>query len=738
MGTPLLSSLPRDAVDAEPRSTDTGLAAVALVLAIAGAVALLIPHGPARLVLLLAFTTAGPGAAIVAHLRIVDRVLAVALAITFSLALAAVGAASMVWAGAWHPSAATVVTLVLTAGLALARLRITSPSSPRRPSRPGPSAPDRPRAEADAGSPEAEPTAPVRIGSAVLAPTLLAVGALLWLVTVVRADPDQIGPYGLTAGLGAPFVAALTMTCLGCGVEVFGRARLSVLLAGVGVLALEMWGTAPLMLALPEYSWTYKHLGVVEFIQQHGVVLDQDDIYQEWPAFFAAVAQLSSVAGVAPIRFVAWSSLYFGLLDVVLVAAVVRGLSRNTRAVYLTVLLFTACLWVDQNYFSPQAFAYALSLGLFALLMHGCRGLPASRTAGRLKRLRLLLVRDAPSVRDRPRWPLLAAIVLVFAAITSAHQLTPYLLLFGIGVLSVLGLIRPYWLIGVLAVVAGGYFLPRLGGVSSQYHLFDGFDLFKNASGNTSGWGSAPQEFSAIVARTLAFAVWLAALVVGWRHRRGLGRVIMPLVLGFTPFLLLLLQSYGGEAIYRVFLFSLPWCAMLAASWWALLRPGVWRGCAAGLALTVLALAGLQGLQGQFQLHVVAPADVRAARYLVTQAPAGSTTTMVAAAFPARLTADYAALNPGRSVDPSIIDEPSFRHLTLDADQLRAIETWAASFGGTETFLVVTEQMRRTVEYFGYLPDGSVDALRQALDASPRWSVYYRHADTTIYRLEAA
>ncbi|SHN47570.1 hypothetical protein [Cryptosporangium aurantiacum] len=714
MGTPLLSPVSRGTADTGPRAFDSRLAALALLLAIVGAVALLIPHGPVRLVLLLAFMTAAPGAAIVSYLRIADRILAVGLAITFSLGLTALVAALMVWAEQWHPSAATAATLVVTAGLALGRLRPVG----------GPSA--------------ADTTAPPPIGSGALAPTLLTVGAALWLVTVLRADPDQIGPYGLTWGLGVPFVAAVAMTCLGCGVELFGRERLPVLIAGVGVLACQMWGSAPLMLPVPEYSWTYKHVGVVEFIQQHGAVLDADDIYQQWPAFFAAVAQLSTVAGVPSIRFAAWSSLYFGLLDVVLIAAVVSTLSRSTRVLFGTVLGFTACLWVDQNYFSPQAFAYALSLGFFALLMHGCRGLPASRAAGRLNRLRLLLVRDAPTVRDRPRWPLLLAVVLLFAAITVAHQLTPYLLLFGVGVLTVLGLIRPYWLIGVLAVVAGGYFLPRMGGVSSQYHLFDGFNLFSNASGNSSGWGSTPQKFSAVVARALAFLVWLTALVVGWRRRRSLGLVVIPLVLGFTPFLLLLLQNYGGEAIYRVFLFSLPWCALLAASWWVLLRAGVWRGLTSGVILTVLALAGLQGLQGQFMLHAVPPADVRAAQYLEEQAPAGSTMTLVAAAFPARLTAGYGSINPGRSVDPSIVDEPSFRRLTLDADQLPAIETWAASYGGTETFLVVTDQMRKNTEYFGYLPDGSVDALRKALDASPRWSTYYRRADITIYRLEPA
>src|SRR5689334_3901144 len=119
----LFSPVARDDTSSGASTSETGLAGVAAVLVAAGTVALLIPAGPIRLVLLLAFFTAAPGAAIVSHLRIADRVVAAALTITFSLALTGLGAAAMVWSQAWHPYPATVVLLVFTAAVALARLR---------------------------------------------------------------------------------------------------------------------------------------------------------------------------------------------------------------------------------------------------------------------------------------------------------------------------------------------------------------------------------------------------------------------------------------------------------------------------------------------------------------------------------------------------------------------------------------------------------------------------------------
>jgi hypothetical protein len=762
-------------------------AAAGLALAVAAAVARLVPHGPLRLVLVLAFTVAGPGCALVGYLWIRDRVLGLAMAFTASLSLSAIVATGMVWGAWWHPAALNLAVVALTGAAALARVLNWTPIPPPPAKSPwtpgetspatglppadteadpaglvaatgGPAAVGHPSAAggAHAGGGESTEGLPhgggeelagwvsrrerrrrVVVGSGVLSPTLLVVSAGLWAVTVARSGSAQIGFYGMTAGLGVPFVASLTMTCLAFGVELFGRVRRSVLVAGVGAVAVQIFGTAPLLLAQPEYAWTYKHFGVVELIQHYGGVIDPTDIYQEWPAFFASVAQVSTVAGVEPIRFATWSSLFFALLDAVMLAAAARALTTDRRVVFLTVFLFECCLWVDQNYFSPQAFAYALSLGFFAILLHSCRGEPTGRWPGWIGRLQGVLVRDSPpAAQGVAKWGRLVAIALVFFAITAAHQLTPYLLLFGLGLLTVLGFIRPYPLVALLAVVAGGYFLPRLSGVSSQYHLFDGFDLFKNASGNSTGWGSDAQRFSALVCRILAFTVWGSTLVAVWLNRRALGRVAIGLVLGFSPFLLLGLQNYGGEAIYRVFLFSLPWCALLAAGWWGKLRPTRVRGVVSGLLCAAFALAALQGLQGQFALHVVPAADIRAARYLAAQAPAGSTMVMVAAAFPARLTANYGDVNPGRSVDPSIVDEPEFRLVTLDSSELPAVESWAEGYGGTETFLVVTDQMVKEAEFFGDLTPASLQALRDALNSSDSWSVYYRGPGITIYRLE--
>ena len=66
--------------------------------------------------------------------------------------------------------------------------------------------------------------------------------------------------------------------------------------------------------------------------------------------------------------------------------------------------------------------------------------------------------------------------------------------------------------------------------------------------------------------KVLSLSMWGLALIGAWVRRRSKRTVLTLLILAFSPFLLLALIAYGNEGILRVYLFSLPWTAALAAS----------------------------------------------------------------------------------------------------------------------------------------------------------------------------
>jgi hypothetical protein len=704
-----------------------GFAVIALCAAALGGAAMLVPAGPVRLGLLLAFLTVGPGAAVVSFLR-TDRIVSWALAATGSLTVTVGVAAGMLWTHAWRPTVA-VQALVATVG-AVAVVRIVQL---------GPRALWRGGRRAAAG--RIAPFRPARAGGVV--PVVLLAGSVAaWLYALSRFRDAGVGGYGLSVALGPWFFLAVGLLGLAFALELFGRARIGVLSAGVVAAATMMHATVPVLYRTIEYAWTYKHIGVIDLIRDNGRVFDNTDIYQQWPGFFAAMAMVSGAAGVDAIRFATWSALTFTLLNALLLAALLRQFTPNRRVITLGTLLFVICCWVDIGYFSPQAYVYTMMLGFWLIVVKWLiPPAPEAREgAGRIARARAAVLRGLPVASESTRRTrLLAALAatMVFTGIVVTHQLTPVLILVPAGVLAVAGLLRPRTFVLVLGVILVGFVAPRILTVASEYALFS-FNPVANASGNNAAWGTPEQEFSALVVRILTFSLWLAAGYTVIRSRKRLGAVLLPAVIGFAPAASLVAGNYGGEAIYRVFAFSLPFAALLTAGIWVNARvpgrKGAVAAAASGVAIAAAMLAALQGLQGQVVVNRVPAADIAAAKYFYTHAQPGSMLVLVAPNFPTKLTANYDSFNRGQPVDVALVRDPELAGY-LDGTRMEVMEQYIRNLGARDNYLVVSTQTTAYTTYFGLLPSGTTQSLERALRSSPDWEPFYSGDGVSIFHL---
>ncbi len=172
----------------------------------------------------------------------------------------------------------------------------------------------------------------------------------------------------------------------------------------------------------------------------------------------------------------------------------------------------------------------------------------------------------------------LVIILLLFFVLTSVHELSPYIVAVQLIILALSRPLRPRWLPLVMLAIAIAYLLPRLSFVESHYGLLSSLgSFFGNVtppSATTPTYaGSIPASQLLIqrCAEGLSVLMWLLALAGAWRLRHS-GRIVLALlVLTFSPILVLFGQAYGNEGILRVYLFSLPWAAALAA---AAVEPG--------------------------------------------------------------------------------------------------------------------------------------------------------------------
>ncbi|MHB1570665.1 MAG: hypothetical protein ACYC0H_15875 [Solirubrobacteraceae bacterium] len=570
------------------------------------------------------------------------------------------------------------------------------------------------------------------------APLVPAAGLGSWAYGVTQLQPSAIGVYGLLASANVWFVLGLVVLLAGFVRELHrSEPRTWLLALELFGLVVAVYSTVPIIFGVPEYAWVYKHVGIASAFQAYGRITDPTNIYQQWPALFAAVAAISSLAHTSPLSFAAWAPLAFELADALLLIAIFRLLTGR-RIAWLAVALYEGMVaWVGQDYLSPQAFGHLLWLAIALIILRWLRA-PATGSAsvprGRVARLQAPLVsglEPAPRTTRAVRVGALSIVAAIYFAIVAAHQLTPYVALAGVGGLTLLDLVRPRWLLALLAVIAIAYLVPRYQLIASDFGgLFSGGNPIQNAAGASGTYHAGAEATTAQIVRFLAAGMWFMALAAIARRRRALGSVAIPAVLAFSPFVILGAQSYGGEAIYRVYLFSAPWCALLIAS--ALsetsLPRGLPRWSVSGAVCGVVLFAGLQGLYGPVSVNAFTPEEVNASLWLYAHIPRGSLIVLPGINFPAVETADYNHYE--LQVMPA---DPQVGQSWMNEGNLAEVQSWLGSLGQKSGYIVTSRSMSASADYYG-APQGYAKLVR-AISSALHGSVVYQNRDATIYRV---
>ncbi|MFF1909642.1 glycosyltransferase [Kitasatospora sp. NPDC058218] len=627
---------------------------------------------------------------------------------------------------------------------------------------------------------------PLGVFARVALPAALA----LWLLALPRVRIGGMGDLGLIQVLPVLYWTGLALLVVGF-VAVLRDRRIRQRWAAGYVLALIAFIHATPTLLYPElrYAWAWKHVMVVDAMLRHdGSVPNAGelDIYNQWPGFFQLNVLLLRATGLhSALGYAVWCPVLANVLLLGPLLLIFRTVTQDRRLVWGGIWIYYSASWIGQDYFSPQAFSYLLFLAVIALVL---RRLAATRVAqappgaaapaadappgaeaagavragpGRGARA-MTWVADIP---PRGGWrPLPFVLVLVLtAAIVCSHQLTPLMLISALLMLALPRRNRRVVLpalvgaVGITfawdATVARPYLAKNIGNLvaalaSPDNNALPGLQrLAQPAPG---------QVFASWVDRGLTGAVLVLAVTAVVRHR-WVRRTTLPLLL-IAPVPLLLANSYGGEMVFRAYLFALPAAALLAAT--VLIpasrapgpahdpeRPGApaaagARGPRRALpalrwGLTTVALFGLLGglVFGYYSKEAMnnfSPGEVAALRYVAHTAPPGSRIVSVTADLPGSEERydelSRTALSLGTPAD----------RRDLVADPASAVE--AALGDPTVTgpsFLVLTKAQAAECKLTGILPADTVDRVRDAASASSTLRAVFTDGDATVYRHSA-
>jgi hypothetical protein len=538
-----------------------------------------------------------------------------------------------------------------------------------------------------------------RLPWAVLVASLAAFG--YGATTIESSEPSQ---FGLLAAASPAYVVSILLAVLMFGISIRQRSATAATAAIVLGIVCQRLPRA-ISTDVPMYAWTYKHLGVVDYIQQSKSLARGVDIYNSWPGLFAVTAWFSDLTGVPPISIAHWFTPLFHLAVAGLMYAAARAWRLTPAQAQTASFLVVTLNWVEQDYYAPQAIAVILTLALLILI-----GLS----------------------RDRPVGTVLTLVV--FAALTITHQLTPYWVFLAAGLLVVGRKLKPWWILIPMAAILIGFFFYNFD-ITHEYTLFSG-NVVDNATTNNTYEGVIGQIFTSTVMRLLSASMWLGAVIVlasRCLRRRPFWALA---ALALSPLLILGGQGYGGEAVFRVFLYSLPGCALvLAPLAVAGLRAGDRRFALSLVLVLVVAAASAQAYFGSWQTNLLSRAQVAAADELLTGGDYPAYVTPLTPVWPERSDAkyvDYARFN--ERYDHSMAFQQRLIGMSFDTDA--DYETFMSLIdrrSDASTYVVLTEPMALYAAYFGMFPINTVPNLRERIRDDPRWEVVEDESDVGVY-----
>ena len=326
-------------------------------------------------------------------------------------------------------------------------------------------------------------------------------------------------------------------------------------------------------------------------------------------------------------------------------------------------------------------------------------------------------------------------------------------------------LLRPRWLPFALAAVALGYMLPHFTFINQNFGILSSIgNFFANAappSSATTNYIIPPHSEEVIedCQRVLSLSMWGLALIGAWVRRRSKRTVLTLLILAFSPFLLLGMVAYGNEGILRVYLFSLPWTAALAASAvaptpslarqisssWGKPRHSsehrrklpirkILDGLRFPLVLTFALTLFFPSFFGDDSYNVIPESEVTAMTALQQNYPVGPI---------------YSATGNGAEEDTSRYNEFSWLIIfsgvlpagtAAKPDIAQALEQDADSYtGGSQpAYIVVGPSMEAYSRAYGATYATSFTTLLNSLARSKAWKLIYKADGTFIYELPLA
>jgi hypothetical protein len=565
---------------------------------------------------------------------------------------------------------------------------------------------------------------------------LAGIGLAAWLLTlrpIHAADLDDLGIIGALP-MGTWLAIALVTAAFAFAVELRPMSMRLAIACILGMTVI-LYGTPAIVEALPRFSTVYVHLGLIEAIERAGRLFPELDARFSWPLFFTGAALISQLAQVDLLTIAQWFPMVTTIAVLPPLWILMRSFVNDRRLSVVALWLFVLADWVAQDYLSPQGMNLVLYVWFIAIVawLFKRSPRPSAWVSRAMERSRLPRAVFVDSV-DRPIGPaisrvgMFAIVVAVAFFSTASHQLTPFAMVGASVGLVIVGRTSLRSLPIMVAVIAALW----ISFAGQDYLLGNLTQLLKDVGNPTGNAGTSiagrirgSEGHLFVVVERIAFTAffWAVAAVGLWRRIRLGFWDVGAMVLAVVPFAIIGFQSYGGEIFLRVFLFSLPPMAFLAAA--AIFPVFYGRSRVQTVVLVLLSVALAVGFvvarYGNERADIVEPGELVATEQAYRLIPQDSLIATMNYNSPIRYR--YVELYDHLELQGQLAD------LTADG----VAKELDAARHGQPAFLFLSRGQQALEELLGGAT-GDWERLTAELDASDRFVPEFQSADAVLYR----
>ncbi len=556
---------------------------------------------------------------------------------------------------------------------------------------------------------------------------ILAVVIFAWLQALSIIDVSHMQDLGLAGLLPISFYLALGLLTLSFLALIFLKKTNEILLGlHIIIFITIIHGTPTLLYESLRYAWAWKHVGIGDFILRHGYVdtgIQSLGIYHNFPGFFSLSALLSLVSGSESLLELArWATLFLNYLYFSSLLFLFKSSIREPRLIWLSLWIFFSCNWVGQDYFSPQGLAYLFFIFMLGLYFKYFT-FPLNNKA----------LPQTSKFQASSLWAF-TFFVLTFFAIASSHQLTPVLLIICTFLLVFFKRL-PLRFIPILfsVIFLVWLFYPAANFSSHELaQLMQSFgQLGRNAEASLRDIdrASPAQMLISLSGRVLTLLIWsIAAIRIFFSIKT---RQQLPyIILALSPFLLLV-NAYGGEVVFRIYLFSLPFMAVFVGDSLLTLISNRKLIFSTHVFFFVILTSFLLAYYGKDNIYRFTQAEIEASTWLHEHAPDNSLIIEGTRNYPARHfryeAFTYVALNyETDEVQKNIMKNP-----------VTMMQRWLDNPNYNATYIILTRSQKAEVDQLGtFQGKGSLETLEQALLASKEFHIAYQTPDAVVLSLK--